>query len=123
MNKNPAQELAAGLKQAREALTEMHKAGADVGTLEYLEALLIDASDEASVMHQRIKEDERAHCPECRYAYRDANPEAIHGGTGLWRYECQQDNPYKCPVVRACGFRDPSDPLDGVPEFLKRQAT
>jgi hypothetical protein len=119
---NAADDLKQAMKLATRALGQLSTEGADREVVNEFADALIDFEAVVQNLPWRIHELERAHCAECPHARADHDPEAIGASAWTTRYECEAKTMYVCPVVRACGYRDPADPLDSVPAYLKRQA-
>lgn len=122
MNPNPSEQLYAAIELATRALAGMYESGADREALEGLAITVADLKHEHDKLPDLIQEHERRECETCRLGQKDLNPACdLIGDSIEFDIHCSAKSVYQCPVVRACGFRDPKDPLDSVPAFLRRQ--
>ena len=119
---NAADDLKQAVELAYRALGQISVEGADREVVQEFADAVVDFESSVQNLPWRIHELERAHCEECPHSRADVDPECIGAAAWMTRYECEAPSMYKCPVIRACGYRDPKDPLDAVPGFLKRQA-
>ena len=123
MTTNPAESLFAACELAQRALSGMYAAGADKQALEELACIVAELKAEHDLLPQKIHDEVRSECSDCPHAHADTDPACIGAAYQYVTYECEARTEYQCPVVRACGYRDPSDPLDSVPNWLKVQAS
>lgn len=117
---NPAESLYAAIALADRALAGMYAAGADRKAVATLAELVEDLKHQHDLLPDCIQENEGDHCPECEHGYRDLHPGCDSDQDPVWEWHCKARRVWQCPIVRACGFRDPSDPMGDVPGFLRQ---
>ena len=118
-NVGNAATLFEGIELVERAVNGMYADGCPKEPLEYLAELIADLKHEYDELPDAILNataDAVIECPTCRHSSKDRDM------LGRKTYACTAPNGERCPVARACGFRDPRDPADGISEFLKRQS-
>lgn len=119
----PAADIRLAIETIEASIGQMRKAGIKCDGLDYLETCVDHLEGAFTELPDEVANADTVFCGDCVHCHTEVSFEP-YGDTEVAHstIECMAPNATDCPAVRACGFIDESDPVQVVPEFLRRQA-